>query len=129
MTTFIIMGDQQLVVSNRRFFAHISFAQEVAVELAETDQQKCFVSDFKRWWDTEFFNGFDFDLDHVFPSIDQKKFWAICFQELAHRIYRREIGNQDDQTWQPTAIGDAYMTSRMLVDAVSKEINEPWAPR
>ncbi len=40
------------------------------------------------------------------------------FHVVARRVFLRTLGNQDDQTWQPSMIGDAYVVARMLTRAV-----------
>jgi len=61
--------------------------------------------------------GISFDLAACFPTTGERKWWARVFHVVARRIFLRTLGNQDDQTWQPSMIGDAYVVARMLTHA------------
>jgi hypothetical protein len=52
---------------------------------------------------------------------------ATPFFDLAFLIFRREIGKQDTNFWQYSAVGDAYLLGRMITRSVQEE--EPtWHP-
>jgi hypothetical protein len=71
--------------------------------------------------------GIGFDLDARYPTIEEKKFWARVFHDVARRIFLRQLGNHEVTHWQSSAIGDAYVTARMLTRAV-QEIEQAWHP-
>lgn len=126
MSSSIALGEQFLWVSNRRLSTLVSFACDVGRELATAEPETAFVSRLQEFSDTSY-PGIDFDIDEVFASLPEKKWWAGFFHRVAHRIYRDRLGNQDDQTWQPSAIGDAYVVARMLTRAV-QEVEGGWSP-
>lgn len=126
MASCIKLGDQFLWVSNRRLSALIDFACEVGGELASDDSEKDHVARLQEFEATAF-PGINFDLDDVFSTLIEKKWWARAFHLVARRIFLRELGNQASQTWQPSAIGDAYVVARMLTRAV-QEVEQGWHP-
>ena len=128
MASDISIGEQYLWVSNRRLSSLIAFALEVAATDATTDAEKEYVNKLKDWDEKEHWPGCGFDLHERFPTVDEKKFWSRCFFNVARRIFRREIGNQDIQFWQCGAMGDAYITARLLTGAVQKETGTSWHP-
>ena len=128
MSSAILIGEQYLNVANRRLFSLVVFALQVGGEVARTDEERGYVARLKNWDELERYPGCDFDLGKRFPTLGEKKFWAGCFFTVARRIFRREIGDQAVQTWQPSAIGDAYVTARMLVRAVQEETGTSWQP-
>jgi hypothetical protein len=77
--------------------------------------------------ETEYYPGCSFDLAERFPSIDERKFWATIFNDVARAIFLRRIGEHDVTFWQTSAIGDAYIVARLLTRSVQE--NEPgWHP-
>ena len=128
MSSAISSGEQYLNVANRRLRSLVVFALQVGVDLARTDEERGYVTKLETWNEYEHWPGCDFDLDERFPTLSEKKFWAGCFYTVARRIFRRELGNHDIQTWQHSAIGDAYVTARMLVRAVQEETGTSWQP-
>ncbi|MCP4098393.1 MAG: hypothetical protein GY748_19365 [Planctomycetaceae bacterium] len=128
MASDISIGEQYLWVANRRLSSLIAFVLEVASDDAGTDEEKGYVAKLKKWDETEHWPGCGFDLHERFPTVDEKQFWSRCFFNVARRIFRHEIGNQDIQFWQCGAIGDAYVTARMLTSAIQKETGTSWFP-
>ncbi len=129
MASDISIGEQYLNVSNRRLHSLVVFALQVGGNIASTDEERGYVTKLETWDEHERYPGCGFDLGERFPSVSEKKFWARCFFAVARRIFRRELGNQAIQTWQPSAIGDAYVAARMLVRAVQEETKTSWQPR
>jgi hypothetical protein len=128
MSSDISIGEQYLWVANQRLSSLVKFVLEVAADDATTDHEKQYVAKLKKWDEEEHSPGCGFDLHERFPTVDEKKFWSRCFFNVARRIFRREIGNQDLQFWQCGAIGDAYVTGRMLTSSIQKETGTPWYP-
>lgn len=128
MASDISIGEQYLSVANRRLSSLITFVLEVAADAAATEQEKGYVAKLKHWDEKEQWPGCGFALHERFPTVDEKKFWSRCFFNVARSIFRREIGNQDSQFWQCAAIGDAYVTARMLTSAVQKDTGTSWHP-
>jgi hypothetical protein len=128
MASDISIGEQYLWVANWRLSSLIAFVLEVASDAATTEHEKEYVAKLKNWDEKEHWPGCGFDLHERFPTVDEKKFWSSCFFNMARRIFRREIGNQDIQFWQCGAIGDAYVTARMLTSAIQKETGTSWHP-
>jgi hypothetical protein len=112
-----MLGDQRLRLSNLRMCSHVTFAIEVARDVARTDDERAMTERFAAWEEVGCPHE-DLDLELRFPSLAEKRFWARIFADVAQRIFLREIGNQDVTSWQAGAIGDAYVTARFLQGAV-----------
>jgi hypothetical protein len=115
-----------LWVSNQRLSSLIAFALQVAQETACKDEERGYVERLRRF-EEEAWPGIGFDLDERFPLVEEKKFWARVFHDVARRIFLRQLGNHESTFWQSSAIGDAYVTARMLTRAV-QEIENAWHP-
>ena len=124
MASEICIGDQFLWVSNQRLGNLIDFAIEVATQRAGNSE---FVERLRKFRDEESFPGCSFDLAVRFPTIDDRKFWAACFHDVARRIFLRQLGNHEVLFWQASAIGDAYVVARMLTRSV-QETERGWHP-
>ena len=122
----ISLKDQSLWVSNVRLGALLVFAREVAAKMARSDQEREWVKSLRQF-EEEAWPGIDFDLEARFPSLEEKKFWARVYDEVANRIFLRQIGNQAVTSWQSSAIGDAYVIARMLTRAI-QETERGWHP-
>lgn len=116
------LGDQHLFVSSTRMGSLIGFGLEVAEQLMTTDEERAATATLRsddeegRWtWD-------DFAIDRVFPDLAVRAFFARVFDELAQRMYRREIGDHTSrQDWQASFIGDACWLARMCRESVRRE--------
>lgn len=117
MASDISIDDQFLWVSNQRLFGLLDFACEVGGYLASGEAEKAYVARLSEFAQAAF-PGISFDLAACFPTTDEKKWWARVFHVVARRVFLRTLGNQEDQTWQPSMIGDAYVVARMLTRAV-----------
>jgi hypothetical protein len=126
MAVDISLKDQFIWVSNTRHLALLDFAIDVGASIARAEDERAFVERLKAF-STSPDAALAFDLDACFPTIAEKKWWARVYRLVARRIYLRQLGNQDDQTWQPTTIGDAYVVARLLTRAV-QEVELGWHP-
>jgi hypothetical protein len=122
----ISLKNQFLWVSNSRLFNQIDFALQVGGEAARTDAERDSVEKLRQFQQYAW-PGIGFDLDERFPTVDEKKFWSRVFHDVARRIFLRQLGNHEVTFWQSSAIGDAYVTARMLTRAV-QEIENAWHP-
>jgi len=127
MASCISYQDQFFHVSNQRFHSLIEFGLEAAQRTAESDTERSFISALKQRSDA-FYPGYDFAIERESPSRDERKFWARVFYDLAHLIFRREIGNHDVTFWQYSAVGDAYLLGRMITRSVQEE-EQTWHPK
>jgi hypothetical protein len=126
MAIDITLNDQFLWVSNMSFLTLLDFANDVGESIAGDADERAFVARLRQFGaspDAQI----GFDLADRFPTISEKKWWARVFSLVARRIYLRQLGNQEDQAWQPSAIGDAYVVARMLTRAV-QEVELAWHP-
>lgn len=128
MASEISIDEQYLWVSNQRLSSLITFVLAVATAAANTAQERDYVAKLRLWDEKEHWPGCGFDLHERFPTVEEKKFWSRCFFNVARRIFRREIGNQDILFWQCGAIGDAYISARMLTCAIQRETGTSWHP-
>ena len=107
-------------VSTSRLFTLVDFALQIGRATAKQDNQHSYVNAFWQWRQTAAKNA-PLDLDERFPSLDQKKFWAVVFRNVARRIYLRELGDHTVSHWQSRAITDAVNIARLLADEVHSE--------
>lgn len=128
MASEISIGEQCLWVANHRLRSLINFVIEVATDVPTTDQEEEFIAKFMRWDEEEYFPGIGLNLNERFPTTVEKRFWSKIFMNVARRIFSRQLGNQDDESWQCSAIGDAYITARMLTKAIQMETGTSWHP-
>jgi hypothetical protein len=126
MASDISLKGQFLCVSNQRLSTLIAFALQVGGETARSGPERAWVEGL-RGFEQEAWPGIGFDLDERFPSIEEKKFWARVYHDVARRIFLRQLGNHEVTFWQSSAIGDAYVTARLLTRAV-QEVDNAWAP-
>jgi hypothetical protein len=118
--------DQFLWVSNQHLSTLIAFALQVGGETAGSDAERGWVEKLRQF-EEQAWPGIGFDLDERFPTPEEKKFWARVFHDVARRIFLRQLGNHEVIFWQSSAIGDAYVTARMLTRAV-QEVENAWHP-
>ena len=128
MSSDICIGEQYLWVSNQRLRTLVEFVVEVGRDVKSTPAESEFVDRLENWITSEYWAGQSFDLEERFPSIEEKKFWAKCFFDLARKIFLREIGNNQVHFWQAGAIGESYMTGRLICHAVQKQTGQSWYP-
>ena len=128
MASDIAIGDQYLWVSNQRLRTLVEFVVEVARGLERSTEEDDYVDRLNNWIEHEYWSGLTFDLAERFPTVDEKKFWAKCFFDLGRKIFFREIGNLDADFWQAGAIGESYMTARMLCFAIREQTGDTWYP-
>ncbi len=126
MASDISLKDQFLWVSNQRLSSLIAFALQVSGETARTDAEQGWVEKLRQF-EQQAWPGIGFDLDERFPSLEEKKFWARVYHDVARRIFLRQLGNHEVTFWQSSAIWDAYVTARMLTRAV-QEVENAWHP-
>jgi hypothetical protein len=126
VSSSISLKEQFLDVSNQRLSTLIAFALQLGGETARLDAEREWVEKLRQF-EEEAWPGIGFDLDKRFPSVEEKKFWARVFDDVARRIFLRQLGNHDVTFWQSSAIGDAYVISRMLTRAV-QEVELAWHP-
>ena len=124
MSSEISYKGQSVWVSNRRLSTLTTFALQVGGESAQSDVEREWVNKLRKF-DEQAWPGIDFDLEERFPSLEEKKFWARIYQDIARRIFLRQLGNQEVTFWQSSAIGDAYAIARMLTRAV-QEVDRAW---
>ncbi len=113
--------EQYFWVANRRLSTLIAFALEVGQQKAATREETELVACLRKEEHETLFPGCSFDLSERFPTLASKKFWARIFYDVARRIFLRQLGNQEIDCWQASAIGDAYLIARMLTHAIRDE--------
>jgi hypothetical protein len=126
MAVEISLKDQFTWVSNMRHLTLLDFGIDVGASIAREEDERAFVEGLKQFSASPD-AALAFDLEAVFPTISEKKWWARVYSLVARRIYLRQLGNQEDQRWQPSTIGDAYVIARMLTRAV-QEVELGWHP-
>ena len=126
MASCVSYNDQFVWMANRRFDAMIEFLLTVATESAGTSEERAMVEKLREA-SRAFFPGYDLHLEREFPTVEERKFWARCFYNLARAIFLRKVGNQETDFWQSSAIADAYVIARFLTQAV-REVEQSWYP-
>ena len=66
-----------------------------------------------------FFPGYVFQLEEFTSDKSELLFWRRCFITLAQKVYNREVGNQEDQTWQIWYISDVLKIAKLMSDAAA----------
>jgi hypothetical protein len=127
MSSNIYYENESLWVSNARFRTLIEFALEVGEKCTVSPEEKELVQKLREEADTILFNGCEFDLNERFATVASRKFWARVFFEVSRRIFLRQIGNQETDSWQTSAICDTHWIGRILVRAVQK-VEMGWYP-
>jgi hypothetical protein len=122
----ISLKDQFLWVSNQRLSALVAFGLQVGGETAGSDEEREWVKKLRQF-EEQAWPGIAFDLNERFPSVEEKKFWARVYHDVARRIFLRQLGSHEVTYWQSSAIGDAYVIARMLTRAV-QEVENAWHP-
>jgi hypothetical protein len=115
MSGSFFFGQHTVLVSNRRLTALVEFALSTANDQATTDESRAFVDRFDKLQADTFFPGIDIDLEELFISSSERRFWASVFAELAKRIEQRRIGSPDQHDWRQEATDQAARIARMLV--------------
>jgi hypothetical protein len=126
MASCISYKEQFIWVSNQRFAALIEFAIQIGEQTATTPDERAAVARLRKAGEA-FYPGYDFHLDREFITLDERKFWARCFHDVARAIFLRQVGEHDTEFWQSGAIGDAYLIGRLLTQAV-REVEQGWSP-
>src|SRR5918993_4973566 len=111
-----------LYVSNARLSTLVEFALQVAAEQGTGVE---WVAKLRQFWG-ESFPGINFDLKERFPTLEEQKFWATCFFDVGQRIFLRQLGNHDVQSWQASAITDAHTIARELLTQVQAADPDWW---
>jgi hypothetical protein len=109
----VFFGQHAIFVSNRRLTTLVEFVLSTANDQATTEEARAFVDRFDKLQADTFFPGIDIDL--LFTSPSERRFWASAFAELAKRIEHRRIGNPDQHDWRQEAADQATQIARMLV--------------
>lgn len=104
----------------------VEFLLVIATESAKTPDERAMIERFRET-SHAFFPGYDLHIEREFPTLDERKFWARCFYNLARAIFLRKVGNQQTDFWQSSAIADAFVIARFLTQAV-REVEHSWYP-
>ena len=115
MSGSFFFGQHTVFVSNRRLTTLVEFVLFTANDQAITEEARAFVDRFDKLQADTFFPGVDIDLEELFTSPSERRFWASAFAELAKRIEQRRIGNPDQHDWRQEAAHQAMQIARMLV--------------
>jgi hypothetical protein len=127
MSSSFDCGTSYFYVSNRRFFALISLAIEVAQGVASTTAEHTYIAKLKKF-DEESFPGIGLDLDEFFTELDERKFWSEVFLRLAWEFYDRQRGNHDHQGRHIIpVIAQCFTICRMLEQLVN-QTESGWTP-
>ena len=104
----------------------IEFLLAVATESANTPDEHAMVERFREA-SRAFFPGYDLHIEREFPTLEERKFWARCFFNLARAIFLRKIGSHETDFWLSSAIANAFVIACFLTQAV-REAEHGWYP-
>lgn len=99
-------------VSNLRFCNLLNWSISIA-EKVENEKKSEYIEKMQKLTENQFIPCTDCNFHQEF-SIRELEYWSRVFSQLGYAIYEGKIGNQEEKTWQPTAIADALYLSRML---------------
>jgi hypothetical protein len=114
MSSSIYNDESSWKVSNMMFARVLGFAYQVGREFAESDCERRWVEELKGKIENFGTYSPNVGVDRLFPDPEQLEYWGVVLDELAQRIFKREIGNQSDDTWQVATICSAVDLSRFL---------------
>ena len=128
MSSAFCSGKQYFFQSNVRSRIMLEAAIEVGQDIAANDAERSWVQKLQHWHDHEMWPGHDVELEVMFPSVEEQRFWSQAFHSVAQRVYHRKWGNQEDQTWQVQFITACQFVSLMLTGLVWK-VDRNWYPQ
>lgn len=114
-------------VSNMMFWRVLEFGQDIARELAATPAERDSVGPVGRRLEQAGTYSPDLSAEELFGGALELAFWSTVFIEVAERVYRRQIGNQEDQSWQVSTIWAAFGLGRLL-DQTASQVKKRCAP-
>ena len=120
MSSAFFYKDQFFYVSNAMFSALIDWGLEVGTTEAKSEKERHYVETLRQKTET-FFPGYDLIIEEDFSELDERKFWARIFFDLAYMIFQRKIGPPDVDFWMYSAIGNAYLLGRMITRSVQEQ--------
>lgn len=115
MTSAFLSSSGSVFVSNHRLASLISFAIQVAEELASSSQESGYVVKLREE-ERAMFPGCDLSVQDQFTSAGEKLFWSSVFAEVAIRIGRKTVGSTEPpHEWRASAQADAVAISQLLL--------------
>ena len=127
MSSTFECGRQYFNESNVRWRVMIEGAIEVAKEIAVDEKQLAWIAKLEHWMTNDAWPGIGLNMEERFSETEEQKLWAQAFHTLAQRVYRRQWGNQDNQTWQVHFITSCHLVSLFLTSLVWK-VDRTWYP-
>jgi hypothetical protein len=121
MTSSIFTDRDTWHVQNMMFWRVLSMASSVGQEIAKNPTELIWVARLRRF--AEDSNGPytpDIEVSNLFESAAEAIFWAQVMFDIATRIYERQIGNQEDQTWQTATIWATFDLGMLLSAAARR---------
>ena len=104
-----------MFVSNKRFTSLISFAIQIASELATSSRETDYVAALNEA-EAAMLPGYDLSIDEDFPSVDERLFWSKVFAEVAVRLAAGTVGSTNPpHEWRESATADAMAVSQLLL--------------
>lgn len=120
MSSSIINEFDAWHVSNMMFWRVMDFGQDVAKEYASTPIENASLASVSERLKEAGTYSPDFTVEELFGEPVEIRFWSEVFRFVADGIYRRTIGNQQDQNWQVSTIWAAFGLARLLESTASQ---------
>jgi hypothetical protein len=128
MASGISYRDRDVWLSNQSFHKLIHLALEMANQLSSSEVELREVARLAEMRDSgQLWTGRVLFVEDDFPGLEERKFWAKVFREVAQSIFLREVGEYDVESWQAEMIQKSMNMSDHFVEAV-RENEKLWVP-
>ncbi|HYX33230.1 MAG TPA: hypothetical protein VE954_08950 [Oligoflexus sp.] len=114
MSGSIFLKNNVVLVSNKSFYNLLDWAVSIAKEIEHSRSEE-FIKAFEEKNRHKWTPCTSLDIQEEFTA-DEADFWSLVFKEIAEKVFRRELGNTSDLTWQSGFIHAAWKIHEMLHD-------------
>jgi hypothetical protein len=104
MSSSIYNQDDSWDVSNQVFWRVLDFANEVGNEIAQNETELEWLKILPTSESDNIGSTPDINAAEIFSTPEAIDFWIKVLEELARRVFDREIGSNEDTTWQVPTI-------------------------
>ena len=119
MGCFIVYKDDSIMYNNHQFYSSFKMAIEYANGLEES-----VVSPYLEKMSELIEYRHHIQIEKDF-NIDESKFWAKIFHDVARKIFEKKIGVHEYNFWQTSRIFQLYGTGNLFEKAV-REVESNW---
>ncbi|MCE5229889.1 hypothetical protein LLG95_09870 [bacterium] len=120
--------DRFFYVSSRRFADLLVYGVFVALKTANDDRERAWANRLRESI-PDLCQRDALTLETDFLSVDERKFWARVFDDLAYLAFRHEIGADDPGFNDYTAVADASLLAFFTLASVPWQEKDDWHPQ